>query len=93
MRRITTPIHHTYPQPAPRRAGLSTWSKFNEHRWSEFNAHEHGKGSFRVAGWVRNMFDEEYYVDTFGSFNTIHANRVAVYGDPRTWGVDVEYRF
>ena len=52
-----------------------------------------GKGSFRVAGWVRNIFDEEYYVDTFGSFNTIHANRVAVYGDPRTWGVDVEYRF
>jgi len=41
MRRITTPIHYTYPQPAPRRAGLSTWSKFNEHRWSEFNAHEH----------------------------------------------------
>lgn len=52
-----------------------------------------GKGDFRVAAWVRNMFDEEYYVDTFGSFNTMHANRVATYGDPRTWGVDVQYSF
>ena len=52
-----------------------------------------GKGDFRVAAWVRNMFDEEYYVDTFGSFNTLHANRVATYGDPRTWGVDVQYSF
>jgi iron complex outermembrane recepter protein len=52
-----------------------------------------GKGGYTVSGWVRNMFDEEYFVDTFGSFNSIHANRVAAYGDPRTWGVNVEYRY
>jgi iron complex outermembrane receptor protein len=52
-----------------------------------------GKGNFSAAAWVRNIFDEEYYVDTFGSFNSIHANRVAAFGDPQTWGIDLEYRY
>jgi len=52
-----------------------------------------GKGNFSAAAWVKNIFDEEYYVDTFGSFNSIHANRVAAFGDPQTWGIDLEYRY
>ncbi|MDY0006530.1 MAG: TonB-dependent receptor, partial [Spongiibacteraceae bacterium] len=52
-----------------------------------------GKGDYRVALWVKNAFDEAYFSDTFGSFNGIHANRIATYGDPRTYGVDLEYRF
>lgn len=52
-----------------------------------------GKGRFRVALWGKNLFDEEYFADTFGSFNGIHANRVATYGDPRSYGVDLEYRY
>ncbi len=50
-------------------------------------------GEYRVALWVKNAFDKEYFADTFGSFNGLHANRVATYGDPRTYGIDLEYRF
>lgn len=52
-----------------------------------------GKGGFTAAAWVKNIFDEEYYVDTFGSFNSIHANRVAAFADPQTRGIDLEHRY
>lgn len=52
-----------------------------------------GKGRFRVALWGKNLFDKEYFADTFGSFNGLHANRIATYGDPRTYGLDLEYRY
>ena len=52
-----------------------------------------GKGDFTVAAWVRNMTDEEYLTDTFGSFSGIHANQIGAYGLPRTYGIDLNYRF
>jgi len=51
------------------------------------------KGGYRVSVWGRNLLDEEYYIDSLGSFAGLFANRLASYGDPRTWGVDLEYRF
>lgn len=52
-----------------------------------------GTGDYSVAFWVRNIADEEYFTDTFGSFEGIHANQIGAYGEPRTWGVDLTYQF
>lgn len=52
-----------------------------------------GRGDYSVALWVRNLGDEEYLTDTFGSFSGLHANQIGAYGDPRTYGVDLTYRF
>jgi iron complex outermembrane receptor protein len=49
--------------------------------------------TMRVTAWVRNAFDEEYYSDTFGSFAGVHAQKVSTYGTPRTYGVDVSFRY
>ena len=45
-----------------------------------------------VAGWVDNLADEQYLVDVFDltrQFRTI----LQVYGDPRTFGATISYRF
>ena len=45
-----------------------------------------------VAGWVRNLADEQYLVDVFDltrEFGTI----LQVWGEPRTFGVTVSYRY
>ena len=52
-----------------------------------------GDGEYTVALWGRNLNDEEYFTDTFGSFNGIHAADIGSYGDPRTYGVDLSYSF
>jgi iron complex outermembrane receptor protein len=49
--------------------------------------------TMRVTAWVRNAFDEEYFSDTFGSFAGVHAQKVSTYGTPRTYGVDVSFRY
>lgn len=52
-----------------------------------------GQGNYNVALWVRNVGDEEYLTDTFGSFAGIHATQIGAYGEPRTYGLDLIYRF
>ncbi len=52
-----------------------------------------GRGSFEIAAWVHNIFDEEYQVEGQGSFYQLHANRLAIFGDPRLFGVDIRYEF
>jgi iron complex outermembrane receptor protein len=49
--------------------------------------------TMRITAWVRNAFDEEYYSDTFGSFAGLHAQKVSTYGAPRTYGVDVSFKY
>ena len=45
-------------------------------------------GGIDVALWARNITDEEYYI---AHFNALFPS--AVFGDPRTYGVDLSYRF
>ncbi|MBL8268047.1 TonB-dependent receptor, partial [Steroidobacter sp.] len=47
-----------------------------------------GEGNWRTQLWVRNLFDEQYYVSgqTGGNFTYTRIN-----GMPRTWGVTFEY--
>lgn len=52
-----------------------------------------GRGAFEVAAWVHNVFDEEYQIEGQGSFYLLHADRLAVFGDPRLFGVDLRYEF
>jgi len=52
-----------------------------------------GRGEFEVALWVHNLFDREYQIEGQGSFYQLQANRLAVFGDPRLFGVDLSYRF
>jgi len=52
-----------------------------------------GRGTVEVAAWVHNVFDEEYQIEGQGSFYLLHANRLAVFGDPRLFGVDLRYEF
>ncbi len=45
-------------------------------------------GGVDAALWVRNLSDEEYYI---AHFNALHPS--AVFGEPRSYGVDLSYRF
>jgi iron complex outermembrane receptor protein len=47
----------------------------------------------QVSGWVRNLFDRKYYLDTFGSFVGVHATKVSTYGLPRTYGIDLKVSY
>ena len=52
-------------------------------------------GDLRISLWGNNLLDEEYYVgnirqETFDSFGLIG---LATFGDPRTYGVTLEYNF
>ena len=50
-----------------------------------------GQGRFEVAAWVSNMFDSEYRIEGQGSFYQLHANKLAVYGAPQLFGIDLRY--
>jgi iron complex outermembrane recepter protein len=52
-----------------------------------------GSGEFELALWAHNLFDREYQIEGQGSFYQLQANRLAVFGDPRLFGVDLKYRF
>ncbi len=48
--------------------------------------------AIEVAGWVRNMTDVQYRVDSFdvtAQFQTV----VEVWGEPRTFGMTVSYMY
>ncbi len=55
-----------------------------------------GDGTLAVAGWVRNMADEEYKIGGYEfDVSGYGMGRASTnqWGEPRTWGVDVIYRF
>lgn len=51
--------------------------------------YEAGSGNWSVSAWVNNVFDEKYFDDVVAAGTGIRAS----YAPPRTYGVDVEFRF
>ena len=45
-----------------------------------------------VSLWGRNLADEDWVMDSIGSFRGFIADRLAAFGEPRTVGVDVTFR-
>lgn len=58
-----------------------------------------GDGTLSIAGWVRNLADEEYKIGGWEidagdpAFGGIGRTAISQYGEPRTYGVDVRYNF
>ena len=48
-------------------------------------------GEVSISAWVKNILDEEYVNFTIG--NLPHASRAVLWGEPRTWGVDIRYDY
>ena len=48
-------------------------------------------GVFQVAGWVKNVFDEEYHVTAID--NTPQIDRAVIWGEPRPYGLDFIYEY
>ena len=48
-------------------------------------------GSLGVAAWVKNALDEDYV--SFAIDNLPHASRAVLWGEPRSWGLDLTYRY
>jgi outer membrane receptor protein involved in Fe transport len=46
-----------------------------------------------LALWVKNAFDKEYLTDAASVFQGLQSNRLVRFGDPRTYGVEFEYRY
>jgi iron complex outermembrane receptor protein len=61
-------------------------------KWNKDNAFG-GRSGISASLWIKNAFDEEYFVDSASVFQGLHANRLVRYGDPRTYGVEFEYRY
>ena len=52
-------------------------------------------GKLKVALWGKNLLDQEYFIghirqDAFDSLGLIG---LATFGDPRTYGITVQYRY
>ncbi|KAA1194112.1 TonB-dependent receptor [Pseudohalioglobus sediminis] len=48
-------------------------------------------GEVSLSAWVKNALDEEYV--TFTIDNLPHASRAVLWGEPRSWGIDLSYRY
>ena len=48
-------------------------------------------GQLSVSAWIRNALDEEYVNFTIG--NLPHASRAVLWGEPRSWGLDLKYTY
>ncbi|WP_380876697.1 hypothetical protein ACFB49_09740 [Sphingomonas sp. DBB INV C78] len=51
------------------------------------------KSKISFSLWMKNIFDQEYYVDSLNIFQALHAYSMVRYGDPRTAGIEFEFRF
>ncbi|MFT4519459.1 MAG: iron complex outermembrane receptor protein [Halioglobus sp.] len=53
------------------------------------------EGQLRVTLWGRNLLDEEYYVGNIrqDAFDSLGLIGLATFGDPRTYGITLEYRY
>jgi iron complex outermembrane receptor protein len=55
-----------------------------------------GYGQLRVQLWGRNLLDQEYYIGNIrqGQFDTLgFTSGVATFGDPRTYGITLQYEY
>ncbi|MAY36664.1 MAG: TonB-dependent receptor [Spongiibacteraceae bacterium] len=50
-----------------------------------------GASSLNVALWVKNIFDEEYELHAVD--NLPHADRAVLWGEPRSYGLDIIYNY
>ena len=50
-----------------------------------------GSGRLAFALWGKNLADKEWVADSIGSFRGFAADRLAAYGEPRTYGLTVTY--
>ncbi len=52
-------------------------------------------GTLRVSAWGNNLTDEEYYLSNvrLEAFENLGVGEIATYGDPRTYGVTLEYNY
>ncbi len=50
-----------------------------------------GGGSLALAAWVKNALDEEYEITAID--NMPHADRSVIWGEPRSYGVDLIYQY
>jgi iron complex outermembrane recepter protein len=50
------------------------------------------RGQLQVALWMKNIADEEYQTDGFELGQTA-GTRLAVFGEPRTYGLELTYEF
>ncbi|MFK7978084.1 MAG: TonB-dependent receptor [Halioglobus sp.] len=52
-------------------------------------------GSLKVALWGKNLLDQEYFIGNIrqASFDTLGLIGLATFGDPRTYGITVEYSY
>ena len=48
-------------------------------------------GAFDLAVWGRNLADEDYEISAID--NLPHADRAVIWGEPRTLGLDLTWRF
>jgi iron complex outermembrane receptor protein len=51
--------------------------------------YEPDHGGWKISAWVNNLFDEKYFDDVVAAGTGIRAS----YAAPRTYGVDVEFKF
>jgi iron complex outermembrane receptor protein len=58
-----------------------------------------GDGTLSVAAWGKNLTDEEYKIGGFEidagdpDFGGIGRTGISQWGEPRTYGLDITYRF
>jgi iron complex outermembrane receptor protein len=50
-----------------------------------------GEGELALAAWVKNALDEHYVNFTIG--NLPHASRAVLWGEPRSWGLELRYDY
>jgi len=50
-----------------------------------------GRGDLKLAVWGKNLTDKQYFVDLIPTFSW--SSLVGAYGEPRSYGVDLSYRF
>jgi iron complex outermembrane recepter protein len=48
-------------------------------------------GQLSVSAWIRNALDEEYVNFPIG--NLPHASRAVLWGEPRSWGLELKYSY
>jgi outer membrane receptor protein involved in Fe transport len=50
-----------------------------------------GSGRLEFALWGKNLADKDWVADSIGSFRGFVADRIAAYGEPRSYGLTVTY--
>lgn len=86
-------VDSKYLNPRKRPAEAGSYAK----SYTRLDAHlrlleaEVGQGSLQVDLWCMNISDEEYVIGAIGEFTT--SDRVVIWGEPRTYGVDFRYKF